>query len=371
MTARRSPPIHAVVLAGGAGERFWPASRRHHPKPLLEVVGGQSLLDATVQRARRFARDRVWLVCGTEHAGAMRSASGLPASRVLVEPQRRNTAMAVAWAAQRIVSDDPEAVMAVLSADHHIPNVAAFASDVRLSARAAAAADVLVTFGVKPTRPETGYGYIHLGKPASSGFPGLRRVRSFVEKPDAATARRYLRSRDYRWNAGIFVFKARTILDEIAVCAPDLDRALEPLRRSSRRRAQIEQSYARAPSLPIDVAVMERSERVWSRPVDFAWSDVGTWQSLAEQLGVGQPAVRKRGRPHADGGTRVIEGEVLEHASDRNLVWARDRVVALVGVEDLAVIDTGDALLIAKLDRSAEVRELVARLKRDGRSDLT
>ena len=340
---------------------------------MLEVVGGQSLLDATLRRARRFARDRVWLVCGNEHARAMRTATGLPASRVLVEPRRRNTAMAVAWAAQRIVSEDPDAVMAVLSADHHIPDAAAFASDIRLSARAAAAADVLVTFGVKPTRPETGYGYIQLGKPASSAYPGLRSVRRFVEKPDAATARRYLRSRDYRWNAGIFVWKARTILDEIAVCAPDLDRALAPLRRSSRRRAQVEQCYSRAPSLPIDVAVMERSKRVWSRPVDFAWSDVGTWQSLAEELGVGQRKAPRgrRGRGQDQGGSRVIEGELLQHASDRNLVWAPDRLVALVGVEDLAVIDTGDALLVAKLDRSSEVRELVASLKRQGRSDLT
>jgi mannose-1-phosphate guanylyltransferase/mannose-6-phosphate isomerase len=360
-----------VILAGGAGERFWPASRRRHPKPLLEVVGGQSLLAATVQRARRFARDRVWLVCGNEHARAMRTASGLPAGRVLVEPQRRNTAMAVAWAAQRIVSEDPDAVMAVLSADHYIPDVAAFASDIRLSARAAAAADVLVTFGVKPTRPETGYGYIHLGKSASRAYPGLRSVRRFVEKPDAATARRYLRSRDYRWNAGIFVWKARTILDEIAVCAPELDRALAPLRRSSRRRAQVEQCYSRAPSLPIDVAVMERSKRVWSRPVDFAWSDVGTWQSLAEELGVGERVSPRRGRQRDHGRTRVIAGEVLQHASDRNLVWARDRLVALVGVEDLAVIDTGDALLVAKLDRSSEVRELVATLKREGRTELT
>ena len=368
MTARRSPAIHAVILAGGAGERFWPASRRHYPKPLLDVVGGRSLLDATLQRANRFARDRVWLVCGREHARAMRTASGLPAARVLVEPRRRNTGMAVAWAAHRIIREDPDAVMAVLSADHHIPDVRAFAADIRRSARAAAGADVLVTFGVKPTRPETGYGYLHLGKPAGSAYPRLRRVRRFVEKPDAATARRYVRSRDYRWNAGIFVFKASTVLDEIAVCAPELDRALAPLRRSARRRAQIEQSYSSAPSLPIDIAVMERSERVWSLPVEFAWSDVGTWQSLAEELGVGRPTSR---RVKASASNRVIAGDLLQEGSDRNLVWGRDRLIALVGVEDLAVIDTGDVILVAKLDRSSNVRKLVARLNRQGRTDLT
>ena len=354
-------------MAGGAGERFWPASRRHHPKPLLQVVGGRSLLAAAVHRAKRFARDRVWLVCGHEHARAMRTASGLPANRVLVEPRRRNTAMAVAWAAERIARDDPDAVMAVLSADHHIPDVAAFARDIRRAARAAAAADVLVTFGVRPTRPETGYGYIRLGRAAGADFPGLRRVRRFVEKPSAATARRYLASADYRWNAGIFVWKARTLLDEIAVCAPDLHRALAPLRQSDRRRAQIEQTYSRAPSLPIDVAVMERSKRVWSLPVDFAWSDVGTWQSLAQELGVGTPASARGKRSLS----RVIAGDVLERESDGNLVWGGDRVVALVGVTDLVVIDTGDVILVSKLDRSAEVRDLVASLRRAGRTELT
>jgi len=360
-----------VILAGGAGERFWPASRRHHPKPLLEVVGGQSLLDATMQRAKRFARDRVWLVCGREHARAMRKALGLPASRVLVEPERRNTAMAVAWAAQRIVAEDPDAVMAVLSADHHIPNATVFASDIRRAARAAAGADVLVTFGVKPTRPETGYGYIHMGKAAGAAYPGLQRVRRFVEKPNAATARRYLKSGDYFWNAGIFVWKARTVLDEIASCAPDLDRALAPLRRSAKRRAEIEESYSRAPSLPIDVAVMERSKRVWSLPAKFAWSDVGTWQSLAEELGVGKPSSSRDRRDQEDGRSRVIAGEVLQAHSDCNLVWGGDRLIALVGVEGLAVIDTGDVVLVANLERSPDVRELVARLNERGRKDLT
>jgi len=371
VSARRSPPIHAVILAGGAGERFWPASRLHYPKPLLEVVGGQSLLDATLQRARRFARDRIWLVCGREHARAMRAASGLPASRVLVEPRRRNTAMAVAWAAQRIANEDPDAVMAVLSADHHIADVGAFARDIRRSARAAAAADVLVAFGVRPTRPETGYGYIHLGETVGSEFPGLRRVRRFVEKPSAVAARRYVRSPEYRWNAGIFVWKARTILDEIEVCCPELHRAVEPLRRSAKRRAQVEDSYSRAPSLPIDVAVMERSKRVWSLPVDFSWSDVGTWQSLAAELGVGTPSPRRGRRRESEGSSRVISGDVLQSGSHRNLVWGSERLVALVGVEDLAVIDTGDVILVAKLDRSADVRKLVAKLRSQGRRELT
>lgn len=372
MTARRKPPaLHAVIMAGGAGERFWPASRTRRPKPFLEVVGGRSLLAATVARARRFADpDHVWIVCGHEHAASMRRESGLPASRVLVEPRRRNTAMAVAWASLRIQAEDPEAVVAVLSADHHVPDDRAFARAIRRSARAAAGASVLVTLGVVPTRPETGYGYIQEGEAAGRRYPGLRVVRRFVEKPDAARARRYLAAGTYRWNAGVFVWSARTLMEEIEACAPDLHRALGPLIRSprGRNRQAVEAAYRAAPSVPVDVAVMERSRRVWTLPVDFAWTDVGTWSSLAQELGVGHPA---RGDEIRRSGNRVIAGDVMVQDARNNLVWGGERLVALLGVEDLAVIDTRDVILVTKLDRSPDVRKIVARVKRDGRSGLT
>ena len=247
--------IHAVILAGGAGERFWPASRRSHPKPLLRVLGEHSLLEATALRARRFA-DELWLVCGKEHAGPMRRELALPAARVLVEPQRRNTAMAVGLAATRIAAEDPEAVLAVLPADHHIPNARAFSRDIRRAARAARLAKVLVTLGVEPTRPDIGYGYIRSGAAVGPRHPGLREVRRFVEKPDAARARRYLRSGDYLWNAGIFVWTAATILEEIRTHMPPLYRALAPLRAAGRRPTPeaLARAYARAPSVPIALA---------------------------------------------------------------------------------------------------------------------
>ncbi|MFP6639212.1 MAG: mannose-1-phosphate guanylyltransferase, partial [Myxococcota bacterium] len=286
------PSIHAVILAGGAGERFWPKSRRAYPKPLLEVVGGKTLLQATLDRAHHVAKQgKVWLVCGHEHAAAMRAESGLSPSRLLVEPERRNTAMAVAWAAQRISNMDRNGVMVVLSADHHIPDVEAFAGAIRLAARAARDAEVLVTLGVRPTRPETGYGYIHLGREVGGELAGVHRVRRFVEKPDEARARRYMALGDYLWNAGVFVWSASSLLGEIQACAPDLHRALAPLRRPGigRARAPVEAAYRRAPSIPIDVAVLERSHKVCTVPVDFAWSDVGTWASLGQELGMGEP----------------------------------------------------------------------------------
>ena len=367
-TTRRSPTrapqggLHAVILAGGAGERFWPASRRKRPKPFLEVLNGESLLAATLARARRFASvDCVWTVCGVDHARALRAETGLPANRVLVEPMRRNTAMAIGFAATRIAAEDPEGVLAILPADHHIPDVAAFARAMRQAARVVSAAGVLVTLGVKPTRPDTGYGYIQPGEPVGSDAPGFFRVRRFVEKPDAARAKRYLARGSYLWNAGIFVWKASSILEELATHAPDVFAALGPIRKTPRRtpRALLERAYRRAPSLPIDVAVLEPSRRVWTFPVDFRWSDVGTWESLAAELGVGP------------GRSRVIAGETVIDDVGGNLVWAGERPVVLLGVEGLAVVDSGDAVLVVKLDESSKVRSVVAKLKAMGRDDVT
>ena len=368
MTRQVRTATHAVIIAGGAGERFWPASRAHHPKPLLEVIGGKSLLQATVDRARVFAgADRVWLVCGHEHAKEMRRASGLPASRVLVEPRRRNTAMAIAWAALRIAAEDPDAVLAVLPADHHIPDARAFAQAIAAGTRAAKEAEVLVTLGIHPTRPDTGYGYIQLGRSAGGEHSELHRVRRFVEKPDAATARRYLQQGTYRWNAGVFVWSTKTLLEEIRACAPGLHRALAPLRRKprGRNREAIEETYRRAPSLPVDIAVLEKSRRVWCLPVRFSWSDVGTWESLAEELARSTVA-RSTGEEN-----QVVAGELLSEGARGNLVWGSERPIALVGVEDLAVIDTGDAVLVTRLDRSGDVRKIVAQLKAQGKTDLT
>ena len=356
-----APRIHAVILAGGAGERFWPASRSTHPKPLLQVVGERSLLGATADRARAFA-DELWLVCGDPYARAMRAEALLPARRVLVEPARRNTAMAVALAATRIAAEDPQAVLAILPADHHIPDRRAFAADMRRAAKAAREASVLVTLGVEPSRPDTGYGYIQAGRPVGRRHPRLRAVKRFVEKPDQARARRYLRTGGYLWNAGIFVWTAATILEEIEAWMPDLHRSLAPLRRAGRRPGKevLARAYRRAPSQAIDTGVMEKSRRVWTLPVRWRWSDVGTWESLATELGV------------APGRSRAVGGSLVHDDAGGNLVWGRpERPVALLGVSGLAVVDTGDALLVTRLDRSGDVRGIVKALKKRGRSDVT
>lgn len=360
MAPRTAPRVHAVILAGGAGERFWPASRSGRPKPFLRIGEGRTLLEATLARARRFARrGSVWVVCGAEHADAIRRSTRLPARRILVEPARRNTAMAVATATAWIAREDPDAVLAVLPADHRIPDERAFARAIGRAARAAAGAGALVTLGVRPTRPDTGYGYIHVGAAAGRAWPGLRRVRRFVEKPDAARARRYVRGGSHLWNAGIFVFSARAMLGELERCAPAVQRAVAPLLRSRAHPTarMLARCYRNAPSLPIDVAVMERSRSVWTLPVGFHWSDVGTWASLADELGVGP------------GATRIVGGELLYDERGGNLVWGR-RPVALLGIDGVGVIDAGDVLLVTKLERSPDVRRIVAALKARGRTDV-
>jgi mannose-1-phosphate guanylyltransferase/mannose-6-phosphate isomerase len=352
--------VHAVVLAGGAGERFWPLSRARRPKPLLDLGDRRALLAETVARARRFA-GAVWVVCGPEHARDVIRVTRLPRRRVLVEPRRRNTAPAIGFAAARIAAEAPDAVLVVLPADHRIPDADAFARAARRAADAAARAGALVTLGVRPTRPETAYGWIECGPPAGRGLMGLHRARRFVEKPSEARARRLLRRGGVLWNAGIFAWEARTILEEIERCAPRVHRALGPVLRRPRGRgapAAARRAFARAPAVSIDHAVLERSRRVLVLPVSFRWSDVGTWASLADALGV---------RP---GRNRILAGELVACDAGGNLVRGDGRLVALVGVRDLAVIDSGDALLVARLDRSGDVRRVVKRLRARGRLDL-
>jgi len=363
MTPR--PPVHAVVLAGGAGTRFWPLSREARPKPLLRVGGASSLLAEAIARARSVAdADNVWLVCGREHAEEVRREAGVAPARTLVEPAMRNTAAAIGLAAARIAATEPDAVMVVLPADHRVPRASAFKRAVRTAVRAAAREPVLVTLGVRPTRPETGYGYIRLGAAVGSAHPGLHRVERFVEKPDLPRAEEFLASGDHLWNSGMFVWSARTLLAELGQHAPEIARALGPVvalgaRASAKATAAaIAAAYRRVPKEPIDTALLERSERVWCLPVGFRWSDVGTWASLAREVGVS--AID----------SSVISGTAWFYDAPGNLIAAGDRPIVLLGVRGLAVIDTGDALLIANLDRSGEVRNVVANLRKRGRRNL-
>ena len=359
--------IHPVIMAGGSGTRFWPLSRRNRPKQFLALAGDAPLLAATVERLPPLAPiDRVLVVCGPVHARAVRRMlPELPKENLLVEPCARNTAPCVGLAALHVAERDPQGIMAMLPADHHIGRPAAFRDALAAAAHVAEDGDI-VTVGIRPSRPETGYGYLKLGRRLPvKGKPkkGLEphKVERFVEKPDASTARRYLADGDYLWNSGIFVFRADVILEEIRRAMPDLARALGEIAAdlgTSAYRRTLARVFPGCPATSIDYGVMEKSDRIAVVPADFGWSDVGSFAALAE--------VRS-----ADARGNVAEGEALIFDGKDNVVLAQPaRPVAVIGLDDVIVVDAGDAVLVCRRDRAQDVRKAVEELTRRGRQEV-
>ncbi len=356
----KNPMILPVVLSGGAGSRLWPVSREALPKPFMRLGGPLSLLQRTLVRALPLAHQgRAAIVTNQEHYFRTREdLRALPdAERAvitqLLEPVARNTAPAVAVAALWAEEQVPGATLLVLPADHLIPDELAFREAAQTAARIAANG-ALVLFGIQPTAPETGFGYIETGE-ALAGSEA-RRVLRFVEKPDAARALQFLQAGSFVWNSGMFCFRARAILAAFAACAPEVLEAARAAWQASREAATSErvtldaETFARCPDISIDYAVMEKAEEVLVLPSRFGWSDIGSWKAVSEQL----PA-------DADGNTCV--GDTMLLGARNTHVQSEDRLVAAVGVDNLLVVDTPDALLVASKDASQEVREIVTRLK--------
>jgi mannose-1-phosphate guanylyltransferase len=358
--------VYPVVMAGGSGTRFWPLSRQDRPKQFLPLSGGTPLLVATVERLPPLAGlDRTYVVCGPVHAGPVRRMlPRLPRENVVVEPCARNTAPCVGLAALHVARRDPTGIMAVLPADHHIARPAAFRAALAAAARVARRGSI-VTIGVRPDRPETGFGYLKVGAPLdpsrSSGKLAAHAVERFVEKPDRTTAERYLADGSYLWNSGIFVFRADVILDEIRRVMPALGGALDRIGAAlgTRRAARVlGEVFPGCPSISIDYGVMEKSDRIAVVPADFGWNDVGSFAALSD--------VRPRDR---DG--NVVEGEALVLDGRDNVVLASGgRPVAVIGMEDVIVADAGDAVLVCPRDRAQDVRKAVEELKRRGRTGV-
>jgi mannose-1-phosphate guanylyltransferase len=348
--------MFAVIMAGGSGTRFWPASRERLPKQFLAITGDRTMLEETLARAEGFAPpDRISVVVGRVHADLTRRIlSGKPVE-ILVEPRGRNTAACVGLAAlhaKRIATESgaEDEPMIVLPADHFIADVESFLRTIRAAADVARGG-AIVTLGVAPNRPETGYGYIHIGAEGgeSSEQPYFR-VRRFVEKPDHQTALGYLSSGDYLWNSGVFIFTARTILQEIEDCMPALHEGLREIERAIDTPdydAAVERVYDRIESVSIDYGVMEKTSKpIYVFRADFGWSDVGSWQALFELRGA-----------ECDEHGNLSLGDSMIIDAKRNLVFSNtDRKVALLGVEDLVVVDTPDAVMVARLDRSQDVK---------------
>jgi mannose-1-phosphate guanylyltransferase len=284
----------------------------------------------------------------------------LPPANVLSEPVGRNTAAAIGLAATQLVALDAEAVMVVLPADHSIADGQAFCTSLQQAAEVVRHHDVLMTLGVKPTYPATGYGYIHVGEPLPTpGVSGAHHARRFIEKPPAPMAVRLVASGDYVWNCGIFVWRARTVLQEIRTALPDLWEGLDSYWQAVQTgvgQDRLHQYYLALPSISIDHGVLERSSRVGVLPVDWAWSDVGSWRALAE-LGT------------ADNHGNTVVGKHLGHDSTNLVVYSPDKLIATVGVHDLIIVATDDAVLICPKERDQDVRELVKLLQQHGQTE--
>jgi mannose-1-phosphate guanylyltransferase len=354
------PGFWAVVPAGGAGTRLWPLSRATRPKFLLDLTSsGRSLLQATVDRLEPLTGDRVVVVTGRAHADAVREQlPGLPEGRVLAEPAPRDSMAAIGLAAAVIERNDPDAVIGSFAADHVIPDAQAFAAVVREAVEVARDGH-LVTVGVEPTHPATGFGYIRAGGPLE-GAPTALRVLEFVEKPDVERASRYLASGGYRWNAGMFVVRAATLLDLLERWHPDLATGLRAVAAEPGRLDEVWPGLER---IAIDHAVAEPAAddgHVVVVPAPFAWDDVGDFASLATLL------------PPVEGGVTVLgeRSDVTTLDATGVVVPAGGRRVAVVGLEDVVVVDTPDAVLVTTRARAQDVKRVVDALKEAGRSDL-
>ena len=357
--------VYSVILAGGSGTRFWPASRARRPKQLLALgPSDESLMRETVRRVAPLSPpERVLIATGKRLLDATRKAlPELPETAFLGEPQAKNTAPCIGWAASIAHRRDPDAVVMVLPSDQHVGDEAAFLSALR-QALVSARAGVITTVGIQPTRPETGYGYIEVGDAVADG---VAQVVRFVEKPDTPKAQEYFRSGRYVWNSGMFFFRAKDMLEALREHAPEISSGLRAIQEAAARggdaeAAATEEAFEGFPSISIDYAVMERAKRLHVVPADFGWSDLGSWQSAWELS-------EKDAANNA-----VPDGTVLVDARG-NLVStsaaADGKLVALVGVEGLVVVDTGDALLVMPRERSQDVRAVVDALKAAGRSDL-
>lgn len=358
-----------VVLSGGAGTRLWPVSREGHPKPFMKLADGDSLLLKTYRRAASVA-DSVDASSGevltvTNRDYYFMSKDELAAAQLgerrtgvfLLEPAGRNTAPAVALAAHQVVEQHgPEALMLVLAADHLIQDQARFAAAVA-NAAALAQQGHLVTFGIVPSGPETGFGYIEAGDALQHGRKAVR----FVEKPSLEKAQAYLASGNFYWNSGMFCFQAGRLLEEMAQHAPDVASTVQACWQAMKAQAGANRQmleipadlFAQVPDISIDYAVMERSSQVAVVPSDFGWSDIGSWNAVKELVA-----------PDATNNRAL--GEAIFVDSSNTFVQSEDRLVATVGVSDLMIIDTPDALLVAHPDRAQDVKKVVAQLKTNG-----
>lgn len=349
-----------IIMAGGSGTRLWPLSRQLHPKQFLPLIDTQfSMLQATVNRLAGLTHASPQLICNEEHrflAAEQLRQLGLEDINILLEPMGRNTAPAIALAALQATAEGADPLMLVLAADHLIQDTEAFHDGIRTAAILADAGK-LVSFGITPTRPETGYGYLRQG--ASVGSGGFE-VTRFIEKPDAETAQLYLADGGYYWNSGMFMFRASRYLEELQTFEPEIvfwcREALAKGQRDMHFTRIDRESFLQCPDNSIDYAVMEKTHQAVMVPLDANWSDIGSWTALWDA-----------GSRTEDG--NLLKGDVISVGTSNSFVYSESRLVSTVGVSDLIVVETKDAVLVAHKDHVQNVKKIVEKLKKDGRTE--
>lgn len=352
---------YGLILAGGRGTRFWPRSRKRSAKQVLNVVGERSLIQATVDRlAPVIAPERLWVLTSRElRETIVRQLPEIPAKQILAEPMQRNTAPAIGLAAHILHSRDPQAVMGVFPADHVVEKTAVFRGMIRAAMRGAEAGHLMV-LGIQPRWPETGYGYIELPRGTAASHSEPVPVRSFREKPALAKARRYVAAGNFYWNSGMFFWRTDVLLEALRRHLPRTATVLAALPSFAKRNFadEVEKAFPLCDNISIDFAVMEKADNVKGIPAaDFGWNDVGSWNAVYELL------------PRDTAGN-ALAGESVSIDAMNNFVDARGKLVALIGVKDLIVVDTEDALLVADRSRAQQVGEVVKELERRKREDL-
>jgi mannose-1-phosphate guanylyltransferase len=378
-------PVHAVILAGGRGTRFWPRSRTRTPKQLLNIVGKQTMLEQTVARLRPLiSPDRIWSVTNAEQTAALKKQ--LPVAsrkRVLTEPIGRNTTAAIALAAIHIRhAAKGDALMAVLPADHYIAQPEKYRDIVAAALNVAREPGRMVVLGIPPTRPETGFGYVERTGEAldSNGFPVFA-VRRFTEKPALAAAQEYVASGNYHWNAGMFFWRVSTFLENLQRHLPQTHAALERLASSIGKRdyeKKLRAIYPKLENISVDYAILERATQqsgppqVFVIPAEIGWSDIGSWAAVYELLAAAPTGVVSGLSPEPSGSSSgnlfVTPGDAIDARG--NLISVPGKFTAVIGTHDLVVVETSDALLIVPRDRAQDVAKIVKHLEEQKRKDL-
>ena len=344
---------YAVIMAGGSGTRFWPESRKHLPKQFLNLFGSQSLLEQTFQRLLKVVpASRILVFTAQEKAGMTAKLLGIPRSQVIGEPVGRNTAPCAAWAASYILKKDPSAVLGIFPADHYIGDTKTFVRVLRVAYDQAEKEGVPVTLGIQPDQPHTGYGYLERGaKKVAVRGASVYFLKQFCEKPERALAEKYFRSGKFLWNAGIFVWRADCLLETTRRYLPDVFNAVVKITMDGLSPAMIKRLFQRVPNISIDYGLMEKIQGVILMiPVSMDWNDVGNWAMLKNLL------ARDRQGNVAIGKTLLVE-------SSGNVIRAKEKLIATVGLKDHVVVDTGDVILVCPLHATESIRKVVAALK--------